>query len=225
VTAVNIIRQSSSVLVLTDGAHLEADGRLSCRGNKVFALPHLNAVLAVSGYKFMAMFMADQIGRTELSFDEMKSVIAVKAEAIQASVKAAWEQQFGEGATEFNLYVAGISETSGPDSYLVVSHGDYSSMGVEPWTVVDLGGVSLMPSNEALHGRWAQRISDCLHVEDAISLMNEQRQLTSPRRAGIDAHTVGAFVQLTTIDEHGINSQVIHRWDEDIIGEKIEPLL
>ncbi|MBP1092985.1 hypothetical protein [Bradyrhizobium diazoefficiens] len=208
--------------MLTDGACLELDGRLSCRSSKVFPMPHLNAALAVSGGKFMGMLLADQIGRTEKTFDELKSGILAMSQAVEASVRPAWEKQFGKGITEFNLFVAGISETRGPDSFLITNHDDYLSMGVSPWTLVDLGEVTIAPSNDAFHAKWAEIMcTDDFGTEAAISLMNDQRQFVRPNRAGIDVHTVGCFAQLTTVQRGQISSRLLHRWDEDVIGEPI----
>jgi hypothetical protein len=211
--------------MFTDGAHLEFDGRLSCRASKVFAMPHLNAALAVRGGKFMGMILADQIGRTEKTFDEMKSGILATTEAVEASVRPAWEKQHGKGVTEFDLFIAGISETTGPDSFLITNHNDYLSMGVTAWTLVDLGRVSLAPSTDVLHANWAAHMhSASFDIRAAISLMNEQRRTVWPNRAGIDVHTVGCFAQLTTIQKGDISSRLFHRWDEDVIGEPINGL-
>lgn len=185
-------------------------------------MPHLNAALAVRGGKFMGMLLADQIGRTENTFDEMKTGIRALTQAIDASVRPAWEKQFGKGVTEFDLFVAGISETSGPDSFLITNHDDYLALGAPSWTLTDLGQVSIAPSNDAIHAKWAELIgAEDFGTGEAISLLNDQRGTVWPVRSGSDAHTVGCFAQLTTIQRGQITSRLIHRWDEDIIGKPI----
>ena len=50
-TAINVIQQTKSVHVLTDGAMIDSNGRLVGFSHKPIAIAHLNAVIIVRGAK------------------------------------------------------------------------------------------------------------------------------------------------------------------------------
>jgi hypothetical protein len=118
---------------------------------------------------------------------------------------------------DFEIVVARISKATGPSAYIVASHDRYG----EPWTILDLGGLSVTPSPEAVHriigdiafGRSADQLDPIVH---GLAVLEAQR--------AVDAGAlVGGFAQLTTIDSTGVRSRVIRRWPDEI-GKLIAPL-
>src|SRR5712692_2991285 len=74
-TAINVIRQSAAVHVITDGAALSGDGKLVFLSQKAFPISHLNLVIAVRGPKIWLPLIADCLASQSRSYNELKTRI------------------------------------------------------------------------------------------------------------------------------------------------------
>jgi hypothetical protein len=204
------ILQKNAAHILTDGSIYEADGTLVGIGPKVRLLPHLNAAMALRGPHVLLAPIAEGLSAAT-SFDVLKEGIV---STLQAYVEHCPQLfQLCEAGREFEVVVAGISETAGPSAYLVASHDRYG----EPWTVIELTGLSLTPSNDAVLGGVAEtaagRDADDLDPEvDGLAILQAQRSAYA-------GAFVGGFAQLTTIDGAGVHSRVIHRWNDWLVKD------
>lgn len=218
-TAINVFRHADRVVMLTDSAFLERDGRLHSPAPKVYAMPHLSAVMAVRGIRALSMMLADFISPMAQSYDELSETMPGKLRDLWRPVKKKWEEdsRAGPGGGDFELVVAGISESSGPNCYALTSTG---MNGLRPWERVDLD-YAVSPVDGSMG---PECVKDLIHRyadSAAISLMLAQRNVrTVYGSSELPICTVGGFIQETIVTRQSISTRVIHRWP-DVIGEKI----
>jgi hypothetical protein len=224
VTAINIFRQRDSVHVLTDGASYEPDGTPGWPGEKIWPLPHLHAVVAVSGLRLMPGIAVELVSQAADSYDTLKAKAADLVRGIDTDF-APFADAFAMGETPLAIVVAGFGE-AGPDSYVVANHGKYP--GIAPFTVTTTGPIAIMPEIDVQ--RWADSIGrtitgadDLDPAVDGLKLLEIQRATPVPvlGNEAVQARIVGAFAQLTTVHRDGtISTRVLRRWDDEA-GTKI----
>jgi hypothetical protein len=210
-SAINTLVQSSAVHVYSDAAIYQTDGTIAGIGPKTRLLPHINAAMAMRGAYLGLAPIAEELSAAP-SFDDLKARIVPTLQACAEAYAHLLNQC--EAGPDFEIVVAGISETAGPSAYIVASHDRYG----EPWTILDLEGLSVTPSNEAVQRRIVEiaegRAADELDpVVDGLAILEAQRALDA-------GAIVGGFAQFSTIDSEGVRSQILRRWPDEI-GQKI----
>lgn len=222
-TAINIIRQSNAVHIISDGAAYNATtGELMCEGQKVWSIGHLKAAIAVRGSPLFAPHVAISASLIVRTFDELiERAVGIIRESFNGTQLAISLS----GSTEFELYIAGWSETRGPMHYFICNHDQHPT--AKPWQLTDCGpNISLAPYNEEIGaelkrlfpvGRLPDRFDP---TEDGLTVMEVQRRVPAEHRAGGMFPAAGAFVQLTSITRDKIETAIIRRWP-DVTGEKI----
>jgi hypothetical protein len=103
-----------------------------------------------------------------------------------------------------------MSERSGPDVFLICNHDGHVSLGLAPWTVIDLPDATVMPLDDQgqreLDRMCAGRSVDDLDpVIDGIRMLEIQRRMSLP-------FPVGGFAQLVTVSAESISARIVHRW-------------
>jgi hypothetical protein len=213
-TAINVIRQSGAVHVLTDGAGIDANGAVVLRTQKVFPLAHLNAVIACRGWPLFAACFAAQASIEASSFDQLKTIAVRLARSVIADAQHLMEASYA--GAEFDLVIAGWSEGTGPNSYFLCS---YEGVGVAPWAVAELGEISLLPTNEAVNADLEAAFPNGVRPDDvdpaAVGLRILEIQRKHPTGRGL-LRNVGAFAQLTTVTPDLITTRIIHRWPDEL---------
>jgi hypothetical protein len=180
--------------------------------------------MAVRGVQQLIATLAMLVGNYE-SFDQAKALLparllsAFELDGDRATV----ETHLGPGAADFDLVIAGISETCGPDSFLIASHGAH---GIDPYTLFDPGRALVLPD----HQQAPFLVSEFFPDDDAIDrfdpiiggrrLMGRQREIRQVPYGtnGAPRCEMGGFAQLTTIRDYHrlIETRVIHRWTDEI---------
>lgn len=125
------------------------------------------------------------------------------------------------GAT-FDLVVAGLSSSRGPDSFLICDHDRY---GGAAWSVIPLGPVCIAPADEETLARMAlteaELAGDIDPVEDGLRIIEAQRHCKAIQGEETEpSYGVGGFAQLTTVRAGEITTRILRRWP-DRIGEKL----
>jgi hypothetical protein len=223
VTAINTIRQSHAVHVMADGASFSPQGRPAypCPSSKIWPLPHLNAVVAGRGPKLLPPMIADVLGSSAENYAQLK---AIAPDVLKAFLPQMSDILGARGAQDLacDLVIAGISETSGPDAFLICNHPGHVTLGLAPWTLVDLPTITMMPLDDAgqqeldemLAGR---NLEDLDPVVDGIRMMEIQRAMNL-------SFSIGGFVHLVTVEAGSIVSRIIHRWSEPAgRGKPLQP--
>jgi hypothetical protein len=220
-SAINVISQANAVHVLTDGASYDHNGVMAFPGPKVWPMPHLSCVLAVSGSRMAPGMLVEGMSAVADTFDELK---AKAAEAFRTISDA-----FTASGAPLGMVVAGWG-SAGADSYIVVNHNFYP--GVEPFTVASMGPIAILPSEIDMQewvdgmGHPVESADDIDPAVDGLALLELQRRSMVPvaSNPAVQAKIVGAFAQLTTIKRDGeISTRILKRWD-DHAGTKVDSL-
>lgn len=212
-SAINVLIQTNRVHLFTDAAIYQLNGELAGIGPKVRMMPHINAAMAMRGSFLGLAPIAEELSVAP-SFDKLREGIVPCLQACAETYGHLLNQC--SAGPDFEVVIAGMSETGGPSAYLVASHNRYG----EPWSIVELAGLSATPASDAVHqrvfatadGRDADQLDP---VVDGLAILEAQRAHRFD-----DVVCIGGFAQLTTIDADGVHSRIIHRWP-DKLGEKI----
>jgi hypothetical protein len=230
-TAINTIRQSHAVHIVSDGAVCNDDGIILEIGPNAFPLPHIPAAVAIRGATHFVPFLIYRLCRDCGSFDELLAKIVGAALEVHISFPMMLGTLgFGNVAPDFDLVVAGWSAARGkPESYLVTSrpHEKQSQPGAG-YRLVDLPDVLIAPTIseqqiKAVGWTVPKSADEFKPDRDGLKLLEAQRlsatlpntELGSPRH-----YAVGGFVQLTTVSSHGIQIEILHRWP-DKVGQRV----
>mgnify|MGYP001002900966 CR=1 FL=1 len=214
-SAINAIIQRDAVHLLTDAASYDSAGNLVAAIPKVALLPRINAAMACRGPRASVPLFCDLLNAAASSYDELKA----KAPTFLRDLRPMLAVTFAycELGDDFDVVVAGISESVGPDAYLVCSHQRY---GVEPWTVVQFGGLAMMPADAAMKARVFASIPDNVDLvdpeRDGRIILEAQRAFPMDHGGDRNFVGVGGFAQLTSITREGISTRVIHRWSDEV---------
>jgi len=208
VTALCVVCKQDHVTLITDGACVEAGGRLAMVAPKVFLLPHLSAALAIVGPtalipKLGAMFSIPE------TFDDLLAEAPAMARVAYDALGDM--KDFGDEARDFELSLVGFSETRNrAESYLIRGH-ERDRLPSWELSVADNIIVTPLP----LHYEWPEAFDP---LTDGLVLIEAQRRVIGPL-----GHVIGGFAQVTTITRASIETKIIRRWP-DVVGEKITPM-
>ncbi len=203
-SAFDVIVMPDSVHVVSDGAAIDADGRISFIAGKVWPIPHLNAVVAVRGPSMAGPFIGPTVGSNAKSYAELKGTAAAVIRTGVCALEPMWVS--APLADKMDFVFAGWSE-AGPDAFIVCSHDRWGPA----WTNIQLGGLVNIPGDQA--------IVDSLDLSNVDPERDGVRMLEM-KRASPD-YFVGCFGQLTSIYRDRIESKIIVRWPEDVIGKRL----
>jgi hypothetical protein len=124
------------------------------------------------------------------------------------------------------IYLAGISETRGPEAYALCTE---AVEGFRPWALENLGMGTITPGDPAFLSRMFAlpgMPSDVESFDPAIhGLRILQEQRMHPMQVigtGQKHHVVGGFAQITTVTSDRIETSILRRWD-DLVGKAIDP--
>jgi hypothetical protein len=221
---INTVRRPGHVLMISDGIGLGDDCRVASIAPKVVLLPLLNAVIGMRGNAMittllMAALAADwQKFRT---YDGFKAGLVDHLRAIFSVVGSQWQQLQGADCLEMDVIVAGWSETSGPDSYLLRT---VEGTPTPAWQIIDTGDVLLTPSNDEIFKADGGSLADqsrAISDAELIAVAEKQRRYVEsygPNK--IESSMVGGFLQSTKITEREISTRILHWWPDEI-GEPI----
>ncbi|MBU4529769.1 MAG: hypothetical protein KUA43_08830 [Hoeflea sp.] len=215
-SAINVFLTDEAAHVFTDGAmyDLDAGGKILGVCSKPLTLPHLNAVIASTGYIYVNYMLMGAICDSRVSsFDELKDHFGAIVK--KASAEALKIPGMPKGLGFFETVIAGWSERADrPQAYAM----DRGFGGLDASRPMQTRKVYRKPDHPEL-----PKTKRTEHVEaDGLSLMEDQRRLLfgSHDAPGLEAHAVGGFCQMTTVTRDGISMKILRRWP-DFIGEPI----
>lgn len=229
-TAINTIRQSHAVHILSDGAFCNDDGIILEIGPNAFPLPHFPAAVAIRGATHFLPFLIHRLCRDCGSFDELLSKVVGAALEVHISFPMMLGTVgYGNAAPDFDLVVAGWSAARGKfESYLMTSrpHGNTSHSG-SGWALIDLPEILIAPSLREFQrnatGWSVPKSADEFRPEhDGPKLLEAQRLaagMQNTQARSFRHHSVGGFVQLTTITSNRVEVKILKRW-RDIVGQR-----
>lgn len=209
-TAINVFLDDphNHITISTDTAAVDRKGVYRQRINKVAIIPHLPAVIAVSGWAAV-LTMASARLNTCSSFDQ--------------AIDEAPERLRPVAIHRARIVIAGWSKRREmPEAYLFTCSG-FPRLSVAPECITS---TLISPFDEGLEQRCAQHgvvLDRTDAYRDAFLIMNEQRAL--PHLGPFfkrPANAIGGDCQLTTIGQFGIESRIVGGWP-DVMGQPIQP--
>lgn len=216
-TAVNICCSSKHdrIMIATDGASYDDRGVITDIESKLRTLREWPAVISGRGNSFGIDTAARELARRATSFDELVNIAARELPLIVEQFRL---------DRPFELVMAGFFN-SRPNAFFIRTEGGNDSAGLLPYVA--------FPMSPTLFGPWPsdELIVASKFVEpnpddtsDSVArnlhkLLELQRR--TPAEDGFSR--VGGFAELTIITAAGIERQVIHRWTEDRVGQRMSP--
>lgn len=223
-SALHIYVQTDRVSLLTDGASYDGDGVVIGIVSKVLPLPHLSAVLTVVGPSFILVHLAAVVHQDFRTFDDLVAGLSAKVRESLASDASRFAQV--PGGMRCVIYLAGISETRGPEAYALCTEAVER---FRPWAMENLGMGTITPGDPAFLSRMFALPGMPTDMESfdpathGLRILQEQRM--HPMEVvgtGQKHHVVGGFAQITTVTSDRIETSILRRWD-DRVGEVINP--
>jgi hypothetical protein len=212
-TATNVIVQRDSVHLVTDGAAIDPTGRLAHLLHKVTPIPHLNAAVAVRGTRNMASVVVDAISSGASSYDDLQKRIVDILRGTIDPIRPIWEAKFGRSVMQADVIVAGWSG-AGPHAYMLAT-GDHHGAQLAAWTPLEISGTFFTPTDTQLAADFA-RLQLEFDDNAAVELVTRQRAIARQVSTKKMPCGVGAFVQLCTVHETGIETRILHRWPDRV---------
>ncbi len=205
-SALNIIRSTDALTILSDGACYDDAGVVKGFVSKLLSIAHMPAVVGLCGPVDLLPKLYGMAFQCS-TFDEL----------LTAAGEAAphWRER-----GEFSLVIAGYSRARDAfEIYFVPGYNE--SVEFPAFRLIKVSGNYTLPNpfpEIAEQMKWDMPARDDLDVErDGLQLMECQR-----RDRSLGYHVVGGFVEQTVITRTGIELRIV-KWWPDEIGQKIEP--
>lgn len=215
-TAINLVLTPDALHVFTDGAVCSPTGEIMGLQDKVGLFPHLAACVAVRGT--IAHTRRIQIGLSGVAGDFQTLIDRAPTIAVEGTLDLVGPHGHG-----FEMVLAGWSPERGAfEAYQLIHRGEplpaawtSSRIGslVSPYDdeiAASLAAVGIAP------GRAPPPVRDF-----GLAVTTAQRSAASLTLTGARLRTVGGFCQVTTIRRDGITTEILKRWTEDRIGQRI----
>lgn len=209
-TALNLFVGPDGIDIFTDTVIYDMARGAAVAGfaSKVILLPHHNAVMAATGFSWVAIVMAGVVATSGIqSFDDLvQRLSSLVSEAVNRDPAGA--ACFGT----FELVIAGFSESrENPEAYIIRS---FPHQGWPEWSVRKISNhtspkVQLRFNPDDIKG-------------SGIAIVREQRRWVcgSSDFKDLRFHAVGGDLQHTKLTREAVVSTVIQRWN-DMIGQPI----
>ena len=211
-SAVNVIKSADAVHVLTDGSAV-LNGEISGYGRKCHVIPHAQTALAAVGTLGVLGFTMELAFRAG-TFDDVLKLTPGCLE---------WMFKLMEGHLpaldrSFELHAVGWSTQRARIEHWLLSNvgGGPVEASALQWQRFEDHSINPPLSADVLAaaGFTAERFAAFDPMTDGAALVDLQRRHWGRR--------VGVFVQCDTITHDAITSRIIHRYPEDVVGQKIE---
>lgn len=211
-TANNLIasRKHDCIWIATDAASYDNAGFVGEFKSKVRAVPEWPAVITGRGNACGVETAARELTRRASSFEELVSIASRELLLI---------------AEEFRLYrpfelnLAGFSRGRPAIFFIRTPGHDSSGVGLQPFLCLPVGQTMFGPWPGDVANGVAPEPDDAPEkiVEGLRELIKLQRRV--PADDGYSR--VGGYAELTTVSPDGIETQIVHRWPEDQIGQRM----
>lgn len=187
-TAVNILKTTDAVHILTDGMASSLFAGQVGLLPKCLPVPHLDAAIVTRGGGALLHTLGTALIIRSRDFADLVGATG-RLQSIAGDVSTLWGQALGE----FDIFVAGIGKT-GPQAFLVSNH---NRQGFAPWEVFEI------PQFLATPPPGQDLFDSVFSADDPVA---EMPRLVDAQRAD---PSVGGFAQLTSIEPGGISTRIV----------------
>lgn len=241
-SALAIIRGDTAVVIASDGAGYDgATGELRAIVSKVAMMPECQCIFAGRGLGGATAAMENALrqlaarGARLVTFDDVLEVFPTLAAHLHAEAEATADVP----TTHFSFMLGGYSARNERlETYTVRTRAfvapDANGRMVErpPFDLIALPSVHLAPSPNiesaaAVGIQRPQEMTDeyafeaTSYAARAVAACRLDRE-TDPMEGAAGIHFVGGFLQVTTLTETGVISEIVHRWP-DTVGQPLDP--
>ncbi len=219
-TANNVICQPKHrcIQIATDGATYDDRGVVTAIESKVRAVPEWSTVILGRGNAFGIDTAVRCLKARSSGFDDLIGGVTGELQKIVDTHRL---------DRPFELVIAGFSKCRAkPEIYFIRTPGhDSSGVGLRPFVAFPMGNSLLgpWPSDDLIT---ASRFVEPDPDESPKKVARSLRKLLEMQRrvlADDGAPRVGGFIEITTITPEEIKQQIIPRWPEDRVGERMTP--
>jgi hypothetical protein len=242
-SACNVLVQKAAVHIMVDGLSYGSDGVIEAISQKCWACPTSHFVVSSMGAGSAGLIFSVEAGRLFPSFDALVASIEVAMpEICQKHAASLGQSEF----TDCEVYFAGWSKARNrPEAYIMRVHDEASqaywdeqtqNTGYEakPYKLMPITDITGNPAADVAELREAGLVRKDVTVDelcevldpciDLLAMLEVQRRRKTPLRPGLPVrHWVGGLALLTSITRDGITQRVVHRWEEDAIGQIVKP--
>lgn len=240
-TAICIVRGDDAIVIASDGAGYDDNGRLLQITNKVSSFPHLNMLVTSTGSGLAQHYFHDSLfwhNPLPETFDE----VLIIAEDLARKVAEDVRRDGAASTHNFSLYLCGFSDARGrPETYAIKSRdwpdvpGPDGELQTAPaFTLVPLPAIHSSP-------RPPVEYADAFGIQvPGINMTEMPPEGARYAMASVAAcrfvpggpdHEqakedpfccVGGFLQVTILRKNYVEAQIAHRWP-DRLGERMDP--
>lgn len=225
-TAINIYRLPQVAYLFSDGVSYDLEGRLGSISSKTHIFSSLNCAMLFSGRAILTPYIVHLLEREASSFDHLMEVLPYRLEGMIDELTNLFgidKSPAAKGTPQgIRAFVAGWSEQRGETVAFNISSVE-DAAGRPPFEICERpDGFQSPPvtSEENARGFGGSFTVTPDTIENVAETILE---LQRHQRWADGNFNVGGLVELVTVKRDSITTKILKRWDEDVIGEKIQP--
>jgi hypothetical protein len=227
-TAINVLPLRDDVAYLfSDGASYDLEGKLLSVGNKTHILSSLSAAMLFSGRAIVSSYIVHHLQHQARDFDHLMEIMPDRLEEMVDHLTELFgvdASPAAKGAPQgFRAFVAGFSERRRRTVAFSISSVE-DDAGREPYAIHEAPGGFQSPGvsdEQCMLGFGGPPTVTPENIEDvALTMLELQRQKPFPDDGRF---MIGGLAELVTVRRDSIQTKILKRWDEDLIGEVIKP--
>lgn len=212
-TANNLVasKRHNRIWITTDAASYDDAGYICGFGSKIRPIPEWRAVITGRGNSFGLDTAARELISRASNFDELVGVASRELPLIVDEFRL---------YRPFELILAGFFRNR-PTILFIRTPGDHDSsgMGLQPYLICPMGPMLFGPDPSAVADFTRPDPNDAPEriVSGLCDIVRLQRRV--PADDGYSR--VGGYAELTTISPDGIETEIFHRWADDLAGQRM----
>lgn len=205
------------VEIATDGAVYDGDGVLLDTTYKVRVADNLPLAVVGSGTVAHIDLVADAILAATAAAGSVDATIEILAVSLQAiAADAAFD-------SPVRIVIAAISESHGPTCWVFDTFEEDGPAFELREAPFGIGQGELPPAKDMLERGIETGDSLEKHAVWFFDFMRSRKRVSpvSPEKGPI--YNIGGHVDFTVLRADGVETKRLHTWDDDVVGQKIEP--
>ena len=236
-TAMNIIKRPHEIILITDGAHYSAEGRLLGVAPKVELLPHFSGFVMQSGGSAWSPAIAAMFANITHSTDDLFLKAALLLPEIVAKFAGISKEPMGRvtfggwSESRLEMRLGAVYSAEAANLEQPVAGGNDRVIRPDAFTLHEFEGDQLLTQPPVSDRDWIDGFGSLVYdlgqitdVEKYASFVLAAQRSVASREASAEPHRgVGAFGQITRISKTESSVRIFERYD-DVRGEIMRPV-